>query len=97
MDAHEAAPAERAAGSDGWSSRTLSTRRCGFLRELASNCSPATLRSYAFDLPRWLRFLEDRAVEWRRAERVDVRELVEVMRESPNPQRLFLAAYARLQ
>jgi integrase len=62
---------------------------CGFLRELAaSDCSPATLRSYAFDLLRGLRFLDDRSVDWRRAERVDVRELVEVLRETPNPQRL---------
>jgi site-specific recombinase XerD len=61
---------------------------CGFLRELAAwDCSPATLRSYAFDLLRWLRFLDERAVDWRWAERVDVRELVEVLRETPNPQR----------
>jgi len=61
---------------------------CGYLRDLAaSDCSPATLRSYGFDLLRWLRFLEARSVDWRRAERIDVRELVELLRETPNPQR----------
>lgn len=55
-----------------------------FLRELAaSDCSPATLRSYAYDLLRWLRFLDGRLVDWRRAERVDVRALVEHMRAQP--------------
>jgi site-specific recombinase XerD len=60
-----------------------------FLRELAaSDCSPATLRSYAFALLRWFRFLHDRFVAWERAERVDVRAFVEFLRETPNPQRL---------
>jgi integrase/recombinase XerC len=55
-----------------------------FLRDLsASDCSPATLRSYAYDLLRWFRFLHDRFVPWERAERLDVRALVEYMRASP--------------
>jgi site-specific recombinase XerD len=49
----------------------------------ASDCSPATLRSYAFDLLRWFRFLHRRFVAWERAERLDVRALVEHMRASP--------------
>lgn len=60
----------------------------GYLRDLAaSDCSSGTLRSYGFDLLRWFRFLHDRLVAWDRAERVVVREFVELLRESPNPQR----------
>ncbi|PRB43010.1 integrase [Arthrobacter sp. MYb23] len=55
-----------------------------FLRDLlASDCSQATLRSYAYDLLRWFRFLHERYVAWERAERLDVRALVEYMRSSP--------------
>jgi site-specific recombinase XerD len=60
-----------------------------FLRELAaSDCSPATVRSYAFALLRWFRFVHDRLVRWERAERTDIRAFVEHLREVPNPQRL---------
>jgi len=60
-----------------------------YLRELAaSDCSPGTLRSYAFALLRWFRFLHRRMTSWERAERLDVREFVEWLRETPNPQRL---------
>jgi hypothetical protein len=60
-----------------------------YLRELAaSDCSPSTLRSYGFDLLRWLRFLHPRMTAWERADRLDVREFVEWLRETPNPQRL---------
>ncbi|TCC51428.1 hypothetical protein E0H75_13150 [Kribbella capetownensis] len=60
-----------------------------FLRDLAaSDCSPATLRSYAYDLLRLFRFLHDRWTAWERAERIDVREFVEWLRDSPVPQRL---------
>ena len=60
----------------------------GFLRDLAaSDCSVGTLRSYAFDLLRWFRFLHGRWTPWERAERVDVREFVEWLRETPVPQR----------
>ena len=55
-----------------------------FLRDLAaSDCSPATLRSYAYDLLRWFRFLHDRFVQWEKAERLDVRALVEHMKAFP--------------
>jgi hypothetical protein len=60
-----------------------------YLRELAaSDCSPSTLRSYAFDLLRWFRFLHRHLTPWERAERLDVRSFVEWLREAPNPQRL---------
>lgn len=60
-----------------------------YLRELAaSDNSPLTLRSYAFDLLRWFRFLHGRMISWDKAERVDVRAFVEYLREAPNPQRL---------
>ena len=60
----------------------------GYLRELAaSDCSPGTIRSYAFDLLRWFRFLHGRLTAWDRAERIDVREFVEWLRETVNPQR----------
>jgi hypothetical protein len=60
-----------------------------YLRELAaSDCSPSTLRSYGFDLLRGLRFLHRRMTAWERADRLDVREFVEWLRETPNPQRL---------
>jgi hypothetical protein len=60
-----------------------------FLRELAaSDCSAATVRSYAYALLRWFRFLHDRLAAWERVERVDVRAFVEHLRETPNPQRL---------
>jgi integrase/recombinase XerC len=59
-----------------------------YLRELAaSDCSPATVRSYAYALLRWFRFLHERFVRWERAERTDVRAFVEHLRETPNPQR----------
>jgi site-specific recombinase XerD len=59
-----------------------------YLRELAaSDCSPATIRSYAYALLRWFRFLHERFVGWERAERTDVRAFVEHLREAPNPQR----------
>ena len=61
----------------------------GFLRDLAaSDCSPATLRSYAYDPLRWFRFLHGRWTAWESAERTDVRAFVEWLRESPVPQRL---------
>lgn len=60
-----------------------------YLRELvASDCSPATARSYAYALLRWLRFLHERHVEWDRADQTDVRAFIEHLREVPNPQRL---------
>jgi Phage integrase, N-terminal SAM-like domain len=60
-----------------------------YLRELAApGCSSTTLRSYAYALLRWFRYLDERLIPWQRAERIDVREFVEHLREVPNPQRL---------
>ena len=65
------------------------TGALSYLRELAaSDCSPATIRSYAYALLRWFRFLHERFVRWEHAERGDVRAFVEHLQETPNPQRL---------
>jgi site-specific recombinase XerD len=65
------------------------TAAASYLRELAaSDCSPATIRTYAYALLRWFRFLHERFLRWERAERSDVRAFVEHLRETPNPQRL---------
>lgn len=57
-----------------------------WLRDLATcDVSPATLRSYAYDLLRWLRFLHVLGLRWERAERVHVRALVEFLRTAPDP------------
>ncbi len=45
-----------------------------FFRDLASDCSPATLRSYAYDLLGWLRFLWTVDMAWDRATRVEARD-----------------------
>lgn len=60
-----------------------------YLQELfASDCSVTTLRSYGFDLLRWFRFLDSRLTLWEQAERIDVREFIEHLRDAPDPQRL---------
>ena len=59
-----------------------------WLRDLAAcDVSQGTLRSYGYDLLRWLRFLHVSGVPWERAERIHVRALVEFLRETPNPAR----------
>ncbi len=46
-----------------------------FLRDLtACDCSPATVRSYAYELLSWLRFLQAVAVAWDRATRTEARD-----------------------
>ena len=46
-----------------------------FLRNLtASDCSPRTVRSYAFELLGWLRFLDAVDVAWDRASRAEARD-----------------------
>jgi integrase len=46
-----------------------------FLRNLAaSDCSPGTVRSYAFELLGWLRFLDAVEVPWDRASRAEARD-----------------------
>ncbi|MFJ8011126.1 hypothetical protein [Streptomyces sp. NPDC096339] len=59
-----------------------------FLRSLpACGNTPASCRSYAFDLPRWFRFLAAVNIEWSRANRVDVRNFVLRLRTCHNPAR----------
>jgi integrase len=59
-----------------------------FLRDLMlGDCRPATCRSYAHDLLRWLRLLATVGVGWERATRGEVALLVAWMRNAPNPQR----------
>ncbi|WP_433004046.1 hypothetical protein [Kribbella sp. CA-294648] len=45
------------------------------------------MRSYAYDRLRWFRFLHSRWTAWERAERPDVREFMELLREAPVRQR----------
>lgn len=60
-----------------------------WLRDLAAcDCSVLTMRSYAFDLLRWLRFLHVIGTGWGMAGREQVRDFVEYLREAPNPQQL---------
>ena len=66
-----------------------------WLRDLAAcDVSRGTLRSYGYDLLRWLRFLHVNGVAWERAERVHVRALVEFLRQAPNPLRAGRSASA---
>ncbi|WP_395292432.1 site-specific integrase [Kitasatospora hibisci] len=59
-----------------------------FLRELlACGNTPASCRSYAFDLLRWFRFLAAVDVEWNHAKRADVRDFVLWLRTCHNPAR----------
>jgi site-specific recombinase XerD len=56
-----------------------------YLRELlASDCSPATLKSYVFALLGWYRFLGRAHVHWERAERQHVRDYVLYLRSANN-------------
>jgi integrase/recombinase XerD len=57
---------------------------------LAADCSPLTLRSYAFDLLAWFRFLAGIDVGWQHASRVHVRDWVVRLRNAadrPRPHR----------
>jgi site-specific recombinase XerD len=54
---------------------------------LAGDCSPLTLKSYAFDLLAWFRFLAAAGVGWQHATRGHVRDWVLALRSRPNPQR----------
>lgn len=52
---------------------------------MANDCSPQTVRSYAFDLLRWWRFLAVAGNRWDTARREDVRDLVLWMRHPQTP------------
>jgi integrase/recombinase XerC len=54
---------------------------------LAADCSPLTLRSYAFDLLDWFRFLAAAGARWQHATRAHVRDWVLSLRGKPTPQR----------
>jgi integrase family protein with SAM-like domain len=62
-----------------------------FLRDLmASDCSPATVRSYAYELLGWVRFLAAVAVPWDRASRAEARDYALWLaraRKPPRPRR----------
>lgn len=59
-----------------------------YLVELsACDCSPLTLRSYAYDLLDWFRFLATVGVEWEQAARHNVRAWVLATKAKQNPQR----------
>jgi integrase len=66
-----------------------------FLMTLVANdCSPQTVRSYAFDLLRWWRLLAVAGIRWDTARREDVRDLVLWMRQpqTPDGQRAYRPA-----
>src|SRR5437870_6307116 len=46
------------------------------LELLASDCSPLTIKSYAFDLLGWFRFLVNVGVSWDQADRLHLRDWV---------------------
>ncbi|MEV6932505.1 tyrosine-type recombinase/integrase [Dactylosporangium sp. NPDC051485] len=59
-----------------------------YLREMAGRGSRATtLRSYAYDLLRWFRFLWAVEVAWDRAQRVDARDFLLWVSNAPKPRR----------
>jgi integrase/recombinase XerC len=59
-----------------------------FLRNLlACGNSPASCRSYGYDLLRWFRFLTAVGICWQRAQRTEVRDFVLWLRTSHNPAR----------
>src|SRR6266545_6273338 len=53
---------------------------------LASDYSPLTLKSYAFDLQDWFRFLAAAGMGWEQATRKHVRDWVLALRSRHNPQ-----------
>src|SRR5260370_14974729 len=59
-----------------------------YLLELfASDCSPLTIKSYAFDLLDWFRFLVNVGVSWDQGDRRHVRDWVLETKVKVNPQR----------
>jgi hypothetical protein len=60
-----------------------------FLRDLlACGSSPASCRSYGYDLLRWFGFLAAVGVGWNRAQRAEVRDFVLWLRTCHNPARV---------
>jgi site-specific recombinase XerD len=64
-----------------------------YLRDLsACDCSPLTMRSYAYDLLRWLRFVDSRGADWQCVSGRHVREFVEELTTTPKHVRRSLLA-----
>ncbi len=58
-----------------------------FLDLVASDCSPATVKSYAYALLDWFRFLHAASIQWDEARREHVRDYVLHLRAADNPYR----------
>jgi len=59
-----------------------------FFRDLqAAGRSPATLRSYGFDLLRWFRFLWAAGINWERASRAEARDFSRLLQVTAKPAR----------
>jgi len=54
-----------------------------FLRDFAVRNRPASVRSYAYDLLRWWRWLQVVGVGWNQATSAEVRDLVLWMKQGP--------------
>jgi integrase/recombinase XerC len=55
---------------------------------VASDCSPLSCRSYAFDLLHFQRYLATIGVEWEQTTRAEIRDYVLWLRSAPNPSRV---------
>ena len=64
------------------------TIRAFLLELLAADKSLATIKTYAFSLVGWLRFLHDRQKTWDEADSLDVRDYVLFLRQAANPYRV---------
>ncbi|PXY17780.1 integrase [Prauserella coralliicola] len=58
-----------------------------FLRDFATRNRPASVRSYAYDLLRWWRWLQVVDVAWNQATPAEVRDLVLWMKQAAKPRR----------
>ncbi len=70
------------------SSGTVEESVSAFLRDLiASDRSPATVKTYVFALCAWLNFLHSRCKSWQSATREELRDYVLFLRSAENPYR----------
>lgn len=69
-------------------SGTVEESVSAFLRDLiASDRSPATVKTYAFALCSWLNFLHSRGLPWQSATHEELRDYVLLLRSAENPYR----------
>ena len=69
-------------------SGTVEESVSAFLRDLiASDRSPATVKTYVFALCAWLNFLHSRCKSWQSATREELRDYVLFLRSAENPYR----------